>query len=80
MDKWHKPSRPSSIRIERVQANRNLTSGAATKLVIKEDRGREQYLKSHFHARLDNELLYDMAINTDQVSNEDAVTLICEGA
>jgi cytidylate kinase len=67
-------------RIERVQTQRNLTPEAAAKLVLKEDRGRERYLRTHFHARLDNELLYDMAINTDRVSNDNAAATVYEGA
>lgn len=67
-------------RIARVQTRRHLTPEAAAKLVRKEDRGRERYLRTHFHARLDNELLYDMAINTDRVSNDDAAAIVYEGA
>jgi hypothetical protein len=67
-------------RIERVQKTRNLTPEAAAKFVRKEDRNRKKYLKAHFHARLDNELLYDLAINTDHTSNADAVVIISEGA
>lgn len=67
-------------RIERVQKLRNLTPSVAAKFVRKEDRGREKYVKAHFHARLDNELLYDLLINTDRISNADAVAMIAEGA
>ena len=67
-------------RIERVQKLRNLTPEAAAKFVAKEDRGRARFVKSHFHARLDNELLYDLAVNTDRVSIDDAVAVIVEGA
>ena len=67
-------------RVERVQKLRNLTPAAAAKIVRKEDYDREKYVKTHFHARLDNELLYDLAINTDRVSPDDAVGMIVEGA
>jgi cytidylate kinase len=67
-------------RIERVQKLRNLTPEAAAKFVGKEDRGRARFVKAHFHARLDNELLYDLAVNTDRVSIDDAVAVIVEGA
>lgn len=58
-------------RIERVQKLEKLTFDAASKFVRTEDRKRNKFLKAHFHARLDNELLYDLAINTDRISNED---------
>jgi hypothetical protein len=67
-------------RIERVQKLEKLSYEAASKFVGSEDRKRYKFLKAHFHARLDNELLYDLAINTDRISNEDAVALIAEGA
>jgi hypothetical protein len=67
-------------RIERVQKLQDLTTAAADKLVRSEDQNREKYLKAHFHARLDNELLYDLSINTDRVSESDAVTIITEAA
>lgn len=68
-----------SKRIERVQKLEKLTFAAASKYVTAEDRKRNKFLKAHFHARLDNELLYDLSINTDRISNEDAVALISEG-
>jgi cytidylate kinase len=67
-------------RIERVQKLRNLTAAAAAKMVRKEDYDRRKYVKAHFHARLDNELLYDLVINTDHVSEGDVVAVIVEGA
>lgn len=63
-------------RIERVQRLRNLTPEAAAKFIRKEDRGRERFVKAYFHARLENELLYDLAVNTDRISNDDAVAVI----
>jgi hypothetical protein len=68
-----------SKRIERVQNLEVLPFEAASKYVMAEDRKRNKFLKAHFHARLDNELLYDLSVNTDRISNEDAVALISEG-
>jgi hypothetical protein len=67
-------------RIERIQNLQGLTPAAAAKFVKLEDYNREKYLKAHFHARLDNELLYDLAINTDRVSDADAVAIIADAA
>jgi hypothetical protein len=69
-----------SKRTARVQQLKNLTPEAAADFVKTEDRRRERFLKAHFHTRLDNELLYDLAINTDRVSNDDAVAVISEAA
>ncbi len=57
------------------QAN-NLSREAALKLVNREDRGRERYLKKYFKADIDDPLLYHLVINTDLVSKEEAADLI----
>ena len=67
-------------RIERVQKLHNLTREAATAFVQKEDRGRERYVKANFHARVDNELLYHLVVNTERMSYPDSAALIAEAA
>lgn len=67
-------------RIERVQKLRGLTPEAAAKLIRNEDRGRERFVRAYFHARLDNEFLYDLAINTTRLTNDDATAMAFEGA
>jgi len=67
-------------RIERAQRSQNLTPEAAAKFVRRQDRRRAHYLKAHFRARLDDELLYDLIINTDRSSESDTIAVIAEGA
>lgn len=69
-----------SGRIERTQKLRGLTPAAAAKFLRMEDRKRKKFLKTHFHARLDNELLYDLLVNTDRLADADAAEIIAEGA
>ncbi len=69
-----------ATRIGRVQAGRSLTLEEATKFVEHADRGRERYVRANFHARLDNELLYHMVLNTDRLTYADAAAVIAEGA
>ncbi|MDE3067749.1 MAG: cytidylate kinase-like family protein [Verrucomicrobiota bacterium] len=69
-----------SRRIKRTQRRQNLTLEEAAKFVRQEDRKRARYLKAHFHARLDNELLHDLVINTDRFAEDDAAALISEAA
>lgn len=71
---------PLATRIKRVQQSDRLTAGAAAAFVEKEDRGRQRYVKANFHARLDDELLYHLVINTGSVSFADAAEVIAEGA
>ena len=69
-----------SKRTARVQQLKKLTPEAASEFIKTEDRKRERFLKAHFHVRLDNELLYDLALNTERVSNDDAVAVISQAA
>ncbi len=67
-------------RVERVQREKRLTAAAAARFVENEDRGRERYVKANFHARLDNDLLYHLVVNTDRVPCDEAAELIAEAA
>ena len=53
---------------------------AAADFIEKVDRGRQRYLKENFKADLNDPLHYDMIINTDGVSCEDAALLIGQAA
>lgn len=48
----------------------------AKPLVLKEDRGRKQYIKSHFGKDIDDSLLYDLVVNTDELSDQAIVSTI----
>ena len=67
-------------RVERVQKERNLNYEDAARMVKTEDHKRERYLKAHFHARPDNELLNDLTVNTDRISIDDAAITIFDAA
>ncbi len=54
----------------------NLTMDQARKFCLREDRGRERYLKKHFDADINDPLLYHMIINTGLVNYDDAAKLI----
>ena len=69
-----------ATRISRIQTSRNLTLEEARRFVEKEDRARQRYVRANFHARLDDELLYDLVINTDRLSFHEAAYLIAKGA
>ncbi len=48
----------------------------AAEFLKKEDDGRRNYLKKYFDKNIDNPLLYDLVINTDNISYEETVRLI----
>ncbi len=65
-------------RIERIQASNNLTRAKALDFIRRTDQGRARFLKKYFHHKIDNPLLYDIGINTDRYSPEEAAWLIGE--
>jgi cytidylate kinase len=65
-------------RVQRIQELEHLSKKAALAFIRKEDRGRERYLKKYFGADVDDSLLYDLTINTDRISDDQAAKLIAE--
>jgi cytidylate kinase len=65
-------------RVAHIQEWHRLGKEAALELIRREDRGRQRYLKQHFHADIADPLLYHLMINTDLVSYEKAARLIAE--
>ncbi len=54
----------------------NQSTADAEKMMRTEDKGRADYLKQNFDKNIDDPLLYDLVINTDSVSYEDAAQMI----
>ena len=67
-------------RIARIQQRQNLAPEAAARFIRNKDRGRERFVKAHFHARLDDEMRYDLVLNTDHLSAPDAAAVIADAA
>ena len=63
-------------RVQHVQELNHLTKEAARRLIQREDRGRQRYLKRYFKTDLDDPLLYHIVINTDLISYDDAAQII----
>lgn len=55
-----------------------LSQAKAAKFVDQEDKGRKNYLKKHFDQNIDDPLIYDLILNTDRISCEDAAHIIGE--
>ncbi len=66
-------------RLEHMRSYYGLNAGQAEALIKKEDAGRKSYLKKYFSQDIDDPLLYDLVINTDAVSYEDAARHIAQG-
>lgn len=67
-------------RIAHTQEIHQLDKKSAFELIQSEDQGRARYLKKYFNEDIDNPLLYDLVINTDFVSYQDAARIIGNAA
>lgn len=65
-------------RVEHIKSLINCSDKEALSHIKREDENRRQYLKSYFHADIDDPLLYHMTVNTDLLSHEGAAYLIAE--
>ena len=57
---------PLEQRVQRIMTHNQLDAKTARELIHKKDLGRKRYLKDHFHADIDDNLLYDLVINTSR--------------
>jgi cytidylate kinase len=71
---------PLSERMARVEQLEHLAPDAAAEFIANGDRGRERFVKTHFHERVADELLYHMVINTGRIPIPDAAQLIADQA
>lgn len=69
---------PLEERLEHAHKFYGMTMPEARKFCVQEDLGRERYLKTYFHADINDPLRYHLVINTGMVSYDDAAKLICD--
>jgi cytidylate kinase len=67
---------PLEERVEYSHKSYGMTKTEARKFCLREDAGRERYLKKYFHADINDPLLYHLIINTGLVNYDDAAKLI----
>lgn len=65
-------------RVEHIKSLMNMSEKEALNYIKKEDENRKQYIKSYFHADVDDPLLYHMTVNTDLLTHKGAAYLIAE--
>jgi cytidylate kinase len=65
-------------RVEHINNVMELSEKEAVNYIKKEDENRRKYLKSYFHADIDDPLLYHMVINTDKLTHKGTAYLIAE--
>lgn len=67
---------PLDQRVQRVMTHRQLDQQAALRVVQQSDLGRARYLKNHFHSNIDDNLQYDLVINTGRIPHREVARLI----
>ena len=67
---------PLEDRIERICRNDHKTLDEARRFCLEEEQARNRYVKTYFHADIDDALLYHLVINTSRVGLENSVRLI----
>jgi cytidylate kinase len=65
-------------RIRHVEECRGLSHLAAAEYVRQKDRGRKRYVKKYYGKDIDDPLLYDVVINTDEVAYAEAARMIAD--
>ena len=71
---------PQGVRAQRVTAAEGLDREEATKLLRKSDAGRADYLKRFYDVTEENPVDYDLVINTQTLSPEEAAAVIAQAA
>jgi cytidylate kinase len=70
----------STVRARRVANERGMAEGAAGKAVARADRERAAYLRRFYHVQEELPIHYDLVLNTDVVTPEQAVHTLCTAA
>jgi cytidylate kinase len=70
---------PLDDRIERICRDDNKSPDEARRFCIEEEQARARYVKTYFHADINDALLYHLVINTSRVGCENAARIIGDG-
>ena len=67
-------------RVWRVMEFSKLNKNEAEKLIAKEEKDRKKYFKEYFNKNIEDPSLYDLTLNTDSISFDDAGKIIVHAA
>ncbi len=67
---------PLELRIKRVMYSSNIKEAEAKKEIERFDSSRREFTRRYFHAALEDPINYDLVINTEHLSFEDATSII----
>jgi cytidylate kinase len=67
---------PLEDRIERICRNDHKTPDEARRFCLEEEQARTRYVKTYFHADINDALLYHLVVNTSRVGCDNAARII----
>lgn len=68
---------PFDLRVQRIANQHNVSEEVARDQLLTSDKARTRYLKRYYHARWDDQDLYDVMVNTANISPQTAAGVIC---
>lgn len=71
---------PLEFRVEQTMLQRGISEQEARDFVAKSDRGREAYIREHFHNNATDPHQYDCVVNVETLNQSEAVQLITDAA
>jgi cytidylate kinase len=69
---------PPALRVERIAAMQSIPAVAARAQVEQSDRTRREYLRSCYGVDWDDPQLYDLVLNTEELTVEGGADLVCQ--
>ena len=69
---------PLNVRVQRVMAEGKLDEDAAREEIAQFDTSRREFVKRYFQAELEDPLHYDLVVNTERFSFDDAASTVVE--
>jgi cytidylate kinase len=67
---------PLELRMKRIMDNLKIDEGTAKKEIEQFDNSRREFTRRYFHAELEDPVYYDLIINTEHLSFENAATIV----
>jgi cytidylate kinase len=69
---------PLDLRIRRVMERYDISHHEAAKAIARSDKNRSEYVRTFYHADIDDPLLYDLMLNTNKLDIDEMVKYVAE--
>lgn len=69
---------PLDLRIRRVMERYDISHNEAAKAIARSDKNRSEYVRTFYHADIDDPLLYDLILNTNKLDIDQMVSYLVD--